>query len=92
MSWGCYLLECADGTLYAGITNDPERRLAGHNQGTASKYTRSRLPVRMIYWEAHPDRASASRREARIKKLTRAAKLALAACSCSATECETTAG
>ena len=79
MSWGCYLLECADGTLYTGITNDPDRRVASHNQGTASKYTRSRLPVRLIYWEPHPDRAAASRREVQIKRLKRAAKLALAA-------------
>lgn len=79
LSWGCYLLECADGTLYTGITNDPERRLASHNQGTAAKYTRSRLPVRLVYWEPQPDRASALRREARIKKLERAAKLALVA-------------
>ena len=79
MSWGCYLLECADGTLYAGITNDPERRLASHNQGTAAKYTRSRRPVRLIYWEPQPDRSAASRREAQIKKLERAAKLVLVA-------------
>lgn len=79
MSWGCYLLECADGTLYTGITNDPERRLASHNQGTAAKYTRSRLPVRLVYWESQPDRAAASRREAQIKKLGRVAKLALVA-------------
>ncbi|MDP2783572.1 MAG: GIY-YIG nuclease family protein [Sulfurimicrobium sp.] len=79
MSWHCYLLECADGTLYTGITNDLEKRLAAHNGGTASKYTRSRLPVRQVYAEAHPDRSTASRREAEIKKLSRSAKLALAA-------------
>lgn len=79
LSWGCYLLECADGTLYAGITNDPERRVACHNRGAASKYTRSRLPVRLVYWEPQPDRAAASRREAEIKRLDRIAKLALAA-------------
>lgn len=79
MSWHCYLLECADGTLYTGITNDLDKRLAAHNGGTASKYTRSRLPVRLVYAEAHPDRPAASRREAAIKKLKRAAKLALTA-------------
>lgn len=79
MSWFCYLLECADGTLYTGITNDLGKRLAAHNDGTASKYTRSRLPVRMVYTEPHADRASASRREAALKKLKRAAKHALMA-------------
>lgn len=75
MNWFCYLLECADGTLYAGITNDIDKRLAAHNGGTASKYTRARLPVRLVYSEPHPDRASASRREASLKKLDRASKL-----------------
>lgn len=79
MSWHCYLLECADGTLYTGISNDLDRRLAAHNDGSASKYTRSRLPVKMVYAEPHADRASASRREAALKKLSRAAKLALVA-------------
>lgn len=77
MSWHCYLLECADGTLYTGITNNLEKRLAAHNSGTASKYTRSRLPVRLVYAESHTDRAAASRREAAVKKLGRTAKLAL---------------
>lgn len=76
-AWFCYLLECADGTLYTGITNDLEKRLAAHNCGTASKYTRSRLPVRLVYSEPHPDRSAASRREIQIKQLPRAAKLAL---------------
>ncbi|MDP2963838.1 MAG: GIY-YIG nuclease family protein [Sulfurimicrobium sp.] len=79
MSWLCYLLECADGTLYTGITNDLEKRLSAHNAGTGSKYTRSRLPVRLLYSEHHTDRASASRRERALKKLSRAAKLALIA-------------
>ncbi len=79
MSWFCYLLECADGTLYTGITNDLDKRLAAHNGGTASKYTRSRLPVRLVYAEPHPDRAFASRREAALKKMSRAAKLVLMA-------------
>ncbi len=79
MSWFCYLLECADGTLYTGITNDLDKRLAAHNDGTASKYTRSRLPVRLVYTEPHADRASASRREAALKKLKHTAKHALMA-------------
>jgi putative endonuclease len=79
LNWFCYLLECADGTLYTGITNDIDKRLAAHNGGTASKYTRARLPVRLVYAEPHPDRASATRREAALKKLKRGAKLALMA-------------
>ncbi|MDD5241663.1 MAG: GIY-YIG nuclease family protein [Sulfuricella sp.] len=73
--WYCYILECVDGTLYTGITNDLEKRLAAHNSGTASKYTRSRLPVRMVFSETQADRASASRREIEIKRLPRAEKL-----------------
>lgn len=75
--WHCYILECADGTLYTGITNDLEKRLAAHNSGIASKYTRSRLPVRMVFSETQADRASASRREIEIKRLSRAEKLLL---------------
>ncbi|OIP13843.1 MAG: hypothetical protein AUK53_05890 [Betaproteobacteria bacterium CG2_30_59_46] len=75
--WYCYMLECADGTLYTGITNDLEKRLAAHNGGTASKCTRSRLPVKLVFAEDMPDRAAASRREAEIKRLPRASKLAL---------------
>lgn len=75
--WHCYMLECADGTLYTGITNDLEKRLAAHNSGTASKYTRSRLPVKQVFTESQPDRSAASRRELEIKRLPRRAKLAL---------------
>ncbi len=76
-NWICYLLQCADGTLYAGITNNLDKRLDAHNQGSASKYTRSRLPVSLVYSEPQTNRASASRREIQLKKLPRAAKLAL---------------
>ena len=76
--WFCYLLKCGDGTLYAGITTGLERRVARHNAGSASKYTRRRRPVRLVWSEPWPDRASASRREAALKRLPRAAKLALA--------------
>jgi len=75
--WHCYMLECADGTLYTGITNDLEKRLAAHNSGMASKCTRSRLPVKLVFTEEQPDRAAASRREIEIKRLPRSAKLAL---------------
>jgi putative endonuclease len=75
--WFCYLLVCADGTLYAGITTGLERRLAAHNAGAASKYTRGRRPVRLLWAEPCADRAAASRCEAAIKALPRALKLTL---------------
>jgi len=76
--WFCYLLQCADGTLYAGITNALARRVARHNAGTASKYTRARRPVRLVWAEPARDRAAASRREAALKRLRRDDKEALA--------------
>ena len=72
-----YILRCADGTLYTGWTNDLERRLAAHNAGTASKYTRSRRPVELVYAETFRTREEAMGREWRIKRLSRAEKLAL---------------
>jgi len=77
MSWHCYLLQCADGTLYCGITNDIDKRIAAHNTGDGAKYTRSRLPVKLAYSEACADRSVASKRERAIKTLPRTAKLAL---------------
>jgi putative endonuclease len=77
MSWWCYILQCADGTLYTGITNDFDKRLAAHNAGTASKYTRVRLPVTPVYREASENRSTASKREAEIKRFTRLQKMAL---------------
>jgi len=77
MSWFCYLLRCADDTLYCGITNDLEKRLAAHNAGTASKYTRTRAPMALVFAEDSPDRSAASKREMEIKALSRADKLAL---------------
>ena len=74
-----YILRCADGTLYTGWTNDLDRRLAAHNRGTASKYTRSRRPVAFAYVESHETKEDAMRREWEIKRLTREEKLALAA-------------
>jgi putative endonuclease len=72
--WFCYLVECADGTLYAGITTALERRLALHNRGVASRYTRGRRPVCLVHAERYPDRAAASRREREIKSLSRLSK------------------
>lgn len=77
MSWVCYLLYCADETLYCGITNDLDKRVAAHNAGTAAKYTRAKGPVRVAYMEVCADRSAASKREMAIKKLTREAKLML---------------
>jgi putative endonuclease len=75
--WYCYILECMDKTFYTGITCDLERRVFEHNSGTASKYTRSRYPVKLVYASEYPDRSSASKEEFRIKKLTRTKKLVL---------------
>jgi len=77
LSWFCYLLRCADDTLYCGITNDLEKRLAAHNAGTASKYTRTRVPVELVYAEPCADRSAASKREMEIKQMTRSEKLKL---------------
>ncbi|MES2356365.1 MAG: GIY-YIG nuclease family protein [Pseudomonadota bacterium] len=78
MTWWCYIIRCADGTLYTGITNDLDKRMDAHNAGTASKYTRPRRPVNLTYQEEFPDRSEASKREAAIKRLSREAKLTLA--------------
>ncbi|HET8713173.1 MAG TPA: GIY-YIG nuclease family protein [Gemmatimonadales bacterium] len=72
-----YLLRCRDGSLYTGITNDLQRRLESHARGTASAYTRSRRPLILAYREEQPDRGSALKREAAIRRLSRAEKLAL---------------
>jgi putative endonuclease len=77
MAWSVYLARCADGTLYTGITTDPERRLAEHNRGLGASYTRGRLPVTLVYCELVGDRSGALRREHAIKRLTRAEKEAL---------------
>lgn len=79
MSWHCYILHCADDTLYCGISNDLDKRLAAHNQGTGAKYTRSRLPVRLVFSEPCTNRSSALKREFAIKRLSRAQKLSLIA-------------
>ncbi len=72
-----YLLRCRDGSLYTGWTVDLQRRLARHRAGTASRYTASRLPVELAHAIPMPDRTAARREEARIKRLSRADKLAL---------------
>lgn len=72
-----YILECKDGTFYTGWTNNLEKRLKTHNQGKASKYTRARLPVEVVYFEEFKTKSEAMKREVQIKKLTRTAKEAL---------------
>ena len=73
-----YILECSDKTLYTGYTNDLENRLKAHNEGKGAKYTKSRLPVKMVYSEAFDDKKEAMSREWFIKhRLTREEKLDL---------------
>jgi putative endonuclease len=77
--WWVYFLRCADGSLYAGATNDLARRLAAHGRGQGARYTRSRLPVALVFEEPARDRGEALRREAALKRLARAKKLELIA-------------
>ena len=79
MNWTVYILKCADGTLYTGITNDLERRMAEHEAGQGAKYTKGRGPFQLVYQESCEDRGLASKREHKIKALNRKAKFALVA-------------
>jgi putative endonuclease len=72
--WHLYILKCRDNTLYTGITNDLLRRVAQHGSGTASRYTRSRLPVRLVYQERCLNKSTALKKECRIKSLSRREK------------------
>jgi predicted GIY-YIG superfamily endonuclease len=76
-TWFVYLLRCADGSLCTGVTKDVSRRCQQHNAGTASRYTRSRLPVELVYKERRTSRSLALKREAAIKAMSRLEKLAL---------------
>jgi putative endonuclease len=78
-SYVVYILECGDGTLYTGITTDLTRRIGSHRQGKASRYTRSRLPVTLRYFETVENRSQALKREFEIKKMKREDKLKLIA-------------
>ena len=77
MSWKVYILECADGSLYTGMTSDVERRMREHSSGRGGRYTRTHLPVRLAYVESVADRKAAVAREREIKRLPRRKKLAL---------------
>ena len=79
MRWTLYILRCADGSLYTGITNDVDARIAAHEAGKGAKYTRGRGPFQMVYTEDFATRSEASSREMHIKRMDRAQKLALLA-------------
>jgi putative endonuclease len=75
--WTLYIVECKDSSLYTGITNDLEKRLEKHNKGKASKYTRSRLPVKLVYREIYKTESSVRKREIEVKNFSRQDKLKL---------------
>ena len=77
MAWHVYIIECSDGTLYTGITNDLDRRITAHNDGRGAKYTKSRRPVRLRFSEPAANRKNASQREYAIKSLRKAEKMRL---------------
>ena len=72
-----YILKCSDGTLYTGWTNDLQKRIEAHSDGRGAKYTKSRRPVELVYFETYESKSDAMSREAKIKRLTRAEKLEL---------------
>ena len=74
MSWFVYMLRCGDGTLYTGVTDNVERRLAAHRSGKGAKYTRGRGPLKLVYQEQVPDKSAALRREYQIKQLPKQEK------------------
>lgn len=77
--WGVYVVRCRDGSLYTGCTNRLKKRLADHDSGRGAAYTRGRGPVTLLYWEPVEGRGEALRREAALKRLTRAEKLSVVA-------------
>jgi putative endonuclease len=74
-----YLVQCVDGSYYAGWTTDLEARVRAHNEGRGARYTSGRRPVHLVYWESQPTRSAAQRREAGLRRLSHAEKAALAA-------------
>lgn len=74
----CYIVECADGTYYTGWAIDPAKRVEIHNKGRGARYTRTRLPVKLVYVEEQPDRQTAMKREIQIKNMGRDGKMKLA--------------
>lgn len=84
--WVLYILECGDGSLYTGITDDLERRLKAHREGRGAKYTRGRGPLTLRYTEQCEDHSQALKREYRVKHLPRSQKLELIRCGADAGE------
>lgn len=72
-----YMVKCRDGTLYTGWTNNLEKRLTDHNDGKGAKYTKSRRPVELVYYESYETKEEAMRREYAIKRMSRKEKLQL---------------
>ena len=77
VSWHVYIVRCADRTFYTGVAKNLPARIAAHNDGRGAKYTRQRLPVKLVYSESAAGRGAAQRREIEIKRMPRAAKRAL---------------
>ncbi len=77
MTWFVYILECNDHSLYTGITNDLQKRISAHNSGIGAKYTKTRIPVSLVYKESFKTKSESLKREIEIKKLKRIEKLAL---------------
>jgi putative endonuclease len=86
MNWQVYMILCDDGSLYTGISTDPQRRMKEHASGTGAKYFRGRHPLRIVYQENGHNRGSATRREAEIKRLPRPAKELLIAAGAATTD------
>ena len=76
-SWSVYIVRCCDGSLYTGVSNDVSARVQRHNDGTGARYTRSRLPVKLVWRKGVTDKSAALRLEAAMKKLSRPQKVAL---------------
>jgi putative endonuclease len=76
-TWHLYILECADGSLYTGITTDVSRRIKQHESGEGAKYTRGRAPLKLLYTKKFKSRSAASKRELEVKKMSREEKLDL---------------
>jgi putative endonuclease len=77
MKWFIYMLQCSDDTIYTGYTNDVDKRVEKHNKGKGAKYTKGRRPVTLVYYEQHPSKSSAMKREYAIKQLTKDEKIKL---------------
>lgn len=75
MNHCCYIVQCSDGTLYCGYSNDVQKRVDTHNKGKGAKYTKTRLPVKLVYTECFETKSEAMKKEYQIKRLTRKQKL-----------------